>query len=59
MREIYVVETDTSTLLGSVELLGDGTLVVKSGFRGHPWIVRPDEVVEVIPAHRHPAVTPA
>jgi hypothetical protein len=46
--ELLVVETEDDWFLGVVEVLGD-VLVVRSGFRGRPAVVRHEDVVRVVP----------
>lgn len=46
---VLVVETDDDRYLGTVEVR-DGTLVVRSGFRGHPVVLPAESVVRLYPA---------
>jgi hypothetical protein len=46
--ELMVVETEDDWFLGVVEALED-VLVVRSGFRGRPAVVRHEDVVRVVP----------
>lgn len=44
--ELLVVETDDDRFLGTVEVLGEA-LIVRSGFRGHPVVLRHEDVMRV------------
>lgn len=53
---LFVVETEHNRYVGSVEPKPDGTIVVRSGMRGHPAVVTAAELVEVTPVAEHPDV---
>lgn len=54
---LYVVELDNGkAYLGCIEVLGPDRLVIKTGLRGKPPLVDPDEVERIVPADRHPDV---
>ena len=44
--ELLVVETDDDRFLGTVEVLAE-VLIVRSGFRGHPVVLRHEDVMRV------------
>ncbi len=52
--QVVVVETEDEHYLGMLDVDGDGWLRVRTGFRGHPHLVDPDEVVSVTLAADHP-----
>jgi hypothetical protein len=56
LQGVYVVESDRGTFVGRVDTRPDGSLVVRSGLRGHPAHLRRDEIEAVIPAAKHPDV---
>ena len=51
----YVVETDDDWYLGQVDVK-HGAVRVRTGYQGHPKMISPDDVVDIIPADEHPHV---
>lgn len=47
-----VETTDGQVYVGEVQSNRDGTITVRSGLRGHPVVLDPSDVVEVLPADR-------
>lgn len=54
--QLVVVETEEDHFLGMVDLLPDGIVRVRSGFRGHPHLLAADEVTAIVLAEDHPLV---
>ncbi len=52
--QVVVLETEDDHFLGMVDVDSDGWFRVRSGFRGHPHLVDPDDVVSVSLATQHP-----
>lgn len=52
--QIVVVETEDDHYLGLVDVDENGWFRVRTGFRGHPHLVDPEEVVSVGLATEHP-----
>jgi hypothetical protein len=53
---LVVVETEDDHFLGYLDVEADGALRLRSGFRGHPFLLDPDEVVSIHLAAGHPLV---
>lgn len=53
---IYVVETEDDIFLGFITFV-DGGVVIRTGYPGHPRYVSSEDIVQLLPAHLHPAVT--
>ena len=49
-----MVETDDDHFLGLVDIADDGWIRVRNGFRGHPHLIDPDEMVSISLASDHP-----
>ena len=49
-----MVETEDDHYLGLIDVDEDGWIRVRNGFRGHPHLIDPDEVVAVSLASEHP-----
>lgn len=54
----YIVETEDDIFLGLIELVSNG-VIIRNGFRGHPKRVYAEDIVQMYPAHMHPAVVPS
>ena len=54
--QLVVVETEEDHFLGMVDLLPNGIVRVRSGFRGHPHLLSADEVISIVLAEDHPLV---
>lgn len=54
--QLVVVETEEDHFLGLVDLLPDGVVRVRSGFRGHPHLLDADDVTAIVRAEDHPLV---
>lgn len=52
--QVVVVETEDDHFLGLVDVNEDGWIRVRNGFRGHPHLIDPDEMVSVSLASEHP-----
>lgn len=52
--QVVVVETEDEHFLGMLDVDEEGWFRVRTGFRGHPHLVDPDEVVSVTLATEHP-----
>jgi hypothetical protein len=52
--QVVVVETEDDHFLGLIDVDDEGWIRVRSGFRGHPHLIDPDEVVAVSLASEHP-----
>jgi hypothetical protein len=50
--EVVVVETEDDVFVGTAEFVGD-SVVVRSGFRGHPVVIPVGELVSINPASGH------
>lgn len=50
---LFVVETDRDRFVGRVRFV-DGALHVLSGLRGHPPVVRAEDLVMIVPAEGYP-----
>jgi hypothetical protein len=50
--DVLVVETEDDTVLGTAEVVGD-TLVVRSGYRGHPTVLALADVERITPVGEH------
>lgn len=53
---LVVVETEEDQFLGFLDVGTDGLLRLRSGFRGHPYLLDGDEVVAITLATQHPLV---
>lgn len=53
----YIVETEDDIFLGLLEFTV-GAVIIHNGFRGRPNRVDADDIVQLYPAHMHPAVEP-
>jgi hypothetical protein len=51
---VVVVETEDDHFLGLVDVDEEGWIRVRSGFRGHPHLIDPDDVVSISLASEHP-----
>ena len=56
MDQLVVVETEEDHFLGQVDLLPDGVVRVRSGFRGHPHLLDAQDVTSIVRAEDHPLV---
>ena len=54
--QLVVVETEEDHFLGFVDLLPDGIVRVRSGFRGHPHLLAAADITSVVLAEDHPLV---
>jgi hypothetical protein len=52
--QVVVVETEDDHFLGLVDVDEEGWIRVRSGFRGHPHLIDPDDVVSISLASEHP-----
>lgn len=53
---LVVVETEDDQFLGFLDLGPDGLFRLRSGFRGHPYLLDADDVVAITLATQHPFV---
>jgi hypothetical protein len=53
---LVVVETEDDQFLGYLDVDGEGVLRLRSGFRGHPFLLDADEIVAITVAAEHPCV---
>ncbi len=52
--QVVVLETEDDHYLGMLDVDDAGWLRVRTGFRGHPHLIDPDDVVSVCLAAEHP-----
>ncbi len=52
--QVVVVETEEDQFLGFLDVDSEGWMRVRSGFRGHPHLIDPEDVVSVCLASEHP-----
>ena len=52
--QVVVVETEDDHFLGLIDVDEQGWVRVRNGFRGHPHLIDPDEIVAVSLASEHP-----
>lgn len=56
--ELVVVKTENDHQVGVLDMSPDGVLRLRSGFRGHPHVIKPDDLVTIVLAADHPLVEP-